>query len=309
MAMFSNRKVGSNYDFFSWFTYYVPGVGGMFGLLLWLLLGSLIGSLIAGMFMFFLGLSADSELVMIISYPLMFIPAMMYAKFQSGRNAIFEPGVSIDSNHFGKLGGFLTALCVMLATIGAGFMMDVVNSAMPPMPKWLEDALGGLTGGNVILNFICVSLFAPLFEEWLCRGEVLRGLLNCTRTTSDGTTVRGIKPVWAIVISAAFFAVIHMNPWQAIPAFALGLLFGYVYYKTGSIKLTMLMHFTNNTVALICGQLSFFEDAETWFDVLPVPVYCVLFVAFGAFIWWFVKQLDTIPMIDEQGNCDRVKAE
>lgn len=303
------RDVEKNYDIFSWFTYHVPGVGGMFGLLLWLLAGSLIGSVISAIFMFFFSLPADSELIMLISYPIMFLPAMMYAKFVSDRNAIFDPGVRVDSNNFGNLGGWLMALCVMVATIGAGFMMDVVNSAMPPMPKWLENALGSLTGGNVILNFICVSLFAPLFEEWLCRGEILRGLLNYSRTTKDGTKVRGIEPKWAIVISAAFFAIIHMNPWQAIPAFVLGLLFGYVYYKTGSLKLTMLMHFTNNTVSLICGQMTMFEDAETWFDVLPVPVYCVLFAIFGAFLWWFILQLKQVPMIDKQGNCDRVEAE
>lgn len=72
----------------------------------------------------------------------------------------------------------------------------------------------------------------------------------------------GIKPVWAIFWSAVFFAFIHLNPWQAVPAFILGCLFGYVYYKTGSLKLTMLMHFTNNTFSLIFSNIDKFKDAK-----------------------------------------------
>ena len=53
---------------------------------------------------------------------------------------------------------------------------------------------------------------------------VLRGLLG-----------HKVKPVWAIVISAAFFAIIHLNPWQAIPAFLLGcvllLALGLMFYQ------------------------------------------------------------------------------
>ena len=145
-----------------------------------------------------------------------------------------------------------------------------------------------MTGGNVILNFICVSVFAPFFEEWLCRGMVLRGLLHCTRKPGkNGELRKGFSPAVAIIISALFFALIHMNPWQAIPAFALGCLFGYVYYKTGSLKLTMLMHFTNNTLALIAGNIDALKDMETWCDVMSAPAYyglaalCIVFLVFA----------------------------
>ncbi len=77
------------------------------------------------------------------------------------------------------------------------------------------------------------------------------------------------------MISAVFFAVIHLNPWQAIPAFLLGCLFGYVYYRTGSLKLTMLMHFANNTFALAVAHIDAFEEAESWLDVLPGARYWI----------------------------------
>jgi membrane protease YdiL (CAAX protease family) len=85
-------------------------------------------------------------------------------------------------------------------------------------------------------------------------------------------------------VSAAFFAVLHMNPWQAIPAFLLGLLFGYLYYKTGSLKLTMLMHCVNNTLAAVTTRIPSLSEAETFMDILSPWAYACVFVACLAII-------------------------
>ena len=77
--------------------------------------------------------------------------------------------------------------------------------------------------------------------------------------------------------SSIFFAVLHLNPWQAVPAFLLGCLFGYVYYKTGSLKLTMLMHCVNNSAAVLFSKMSLFKDADTFMDVLSPGVYWTLY--------------------------------
>ena len=301
MAFFKKSK-NQNYDVFTGFAWHVPGVGGMFALLGWLLVGALLGGIITGIFMLAVP-DLGTEYAELISYPIMFIPAMVASKHISNRNMLFENGYAIDSNHFGRFGGWLVALLCMVATVAAGFCMDAVNAQMPDMPEWLEEALNSLTQGDFLVNLLCVSIFAPIFEEWLCRGTVLRGLLNYQKP--DGT--RGMKPVWAIVVSAAFFAFIHLNPWQAIPAFALGLLFGYVYYKTGSLKLTMLMHCTNNTLALLIGQFADIDDsAAGWMDVMPLPAYLILFVLFLAFLYWFIMELRKIEQARPQGNCDEI---
>ena len=138
---------------------------------------------------------------------------------------------------------------------------------LPEMPEFLKQALEQLTGGPLWVTLLSVSVFAPLFEEWLCRGLVLRGLLQ------------KLNPFSAIAVSAAFFAVLHMNPWQAIPAFLLGLLFGYVYYKTGSLKLTMLMHCVNNTLAAVTTRIPSLSEAETFMDILSPWAYVCIMVA------------------------------
>ena len=111
----------------------------------------------------------------------------------------------------------------------------------------------------------------------------MRGLLN------------RMSPFAAITMSAAFFAVIHMNPWQAIPAFILGLLFGFVYYKTGSLKLTMLMHCVNNTMAVILGRIPALKDADTFLDMMSPWAYVCVFIAWIAFIGATITVLQGIP--------------
>lgn len=262
------RKVAKNYNFLEHYTYYVPGVADIFILLALLLLGALVGNVISAVFALVLPAEQASEYAMLVSYPVMFIPAMIYASAKSRRNCLYDNGVKLDSSHFGAIGGALCAVLAAVVTLASGFCSDAIISVMPKMPEFLEELLKSMTEGTVWINLLCVSVFAPLFEEWLCRGQVLRGLLS-----------NGVKPVWAIVISAVFFAVIHLNPWQAVPAFLLGCLFGYIYYKTGSLKLTMLMHCVNNTFAVVCGKIDALKDMETWRDVFKGSDYWIVFLA------------------------------
>lgn len=287
-----------NYEFLHKFSYYIPNVADMFILLAFLLLGGLLGNLVVLPMVALMGQDAGMQYGMLVSYPLMFIPAMIYASVKSRGNSFTKDGLLLDSNkHFKPHGGALCALLVVLATLAAAFCSDAILASMPDMPPALEELLKGLTSGDdFFVNFLMVSIFAPFFEEWLCRGMILRGLL--------GTKV---KPVWAIVISAVFFAVIHLNPWQAVPAFLLGCLFGYVYYKTGSLKLTMLMHFANNTFALVSSRIDAFEEAESWLDVLPGARYWILFSAAILLIVLIIRAFSRIPQERPQGNMDPVK--
>ena len=123
---------------------------------------------------------------------------------------------------------------------------------------------------------------------------ILRGLLT------------KMKPAWAIVLSALFFALIHFNPWQALNAFIIGLVMGYVYFKTGSLWLTMLIHFVNNGFAVICANIQSLKDYDFWIDMLGVSTYTVVYViavlAFVACIFAF----RSIPLKNPYGNIDKV---
>lgn len=298
----SKRKI-QNFDIFSGYSWYTPGFGGLVGLLMLLFAGALFGSMVTLIISKAYG-SLSLELSNLVAYPLMFIPAMIYAGVRSRSNALFETGYALDSAHFGRLGGLACALIVSVATFAAGFMTDIVSAKMPEMPEFLKEALEAAAGGNIWLSLLCVSVFAPIFEEWLCRGEILRGLLNSKK--ADGS--RLVTPAAAIIISALFFAFIHLNPWQAIPAFIIGCLMGYVYYKTGSLRLTMLMHCVNNTISVIASHIDAFEDKEFWVDVLGDKGYAAGFVICGIILYLAIKAISKIGTQSPQGNCDVIES-
>ena len=297
------KRRSKNYKFYDNFPFYTPGTKGCIILLLLFLAGALAGSLLAaGMTLFYSSPATAMESAMLISYPVMFIPPMIYASLQSKRNSFFDLGYKLDSNNFGTLGAWKAALMATVLVLTAGFMIDIFGAVLPEMPEWLENAMNSMTGGNVWIDFICVSLFAPFFEEWLCRGMILRGLLNFKK--ADGTN--GIKPVWAIVISAAVFAAIHGNIWQALPAFLIGCVMGIVYYKTGSLKLTMLMHFANNTLALVMSQTGAFKDKEYWIDIMGPRWYWLAFAACAMLTFLIIRKFLALPDKQPKGGCDIV---
>lgn len=301
MTRISNKK--RNFDLYSGFSYWTPGPAGVAAMLLWLVVGSLLGSLAAGLLAAIYGTAETASYSMLVSYPIMFVPPAMYASYKSRRNAMFEPGYSLDSNHFGSLEPWLCALLAVLMTFSAAYMCDAVNSVMPEMPQQLKSLLEGMTSeGSFWINLVCVSVFAPICEEWLCRGMILRGLLNWRR--KDGR--RGMKPLWAILLSALIFGLIHLNPWQALPAAALGCLFGYIYWRTGSLKLTMLMHCFNNTLALAVSRIDALADAEYWTDILGARMYWVIFAALLLLLVLSVRAFQRIPLASPQGGCDEI---
>ena len=303
MALFARRV--NNFDLYANHAWYVPGVAGMFGLLGWFLVGNLLGSLVT----FILGLFLPSSVVMeygsLVAYPIAFIPPMMYAAGQSRKNMLFDPGYKLSSANFGPFKWWSIALITLVISFATMISADLPNylnmkvtDTVPARKKFYDVILALLeqmTGGPFWSSFLLTAIFAPIFEEWLCRGMVLRGLL--TR----------LKPGWAIVVSALFFALIHMNPWQALNAFIIGVVMGYVYYKTGNLWLTMLIHFLNNGTAVILSQIPSLQEAEFWIDMMPRSTYMIVYVLGVVVLAACLMAFHKIPLAQQRGNIDTVE--
>ncbi len=275
IMQFRARKV-NNYDLYANHAWYVPGVSGMFGLLAWLLIGTLLGGILVAIFSRMIPSSVMQNYSMLVAYPLSFLPAMVYAAQKSQKNSLFETGYKLNSSHFGP------------------FKFTTSTPGMKEFYDSVVEMLGNMTGGPFWSSFLLTAIFAPIFEEWLCRGMVLRGLLT------------KMKPTWAIVLSALFFAVIHMNPWQALNAFIIGVIMGYVYYKTGSLILTMIIHFVNNGTAVVLSQFSSLEEVDFWIDIMPVGAYIVVSVVGVIALVACLMAFRRIPLEHEHGNIDTV---
>ena len=294
-----------NYDLYANHAWYVPGVGGMFSLLGWFLAGTLLGSILIAILGMFLPPKVLLDYGMLVVYPLSFMPAMVYAAHKSQRNSLFETGYKLESSHFGPFKTWQMVLITVALTYATMMASDLPNylnykftTSIPALSAAYDsfvELMGSMLGGPFWSSFLLAAIFAPIFEEWLCRGMVLRGLLT------------KMKPGWAIVISALFFAVIHMNPWQALNAFIIGVIMGYIYYKTGSLWLTMLIHFVNNGTSVVVSQFSSIEEDAYFIDLMDKGTYAVLYVVSVAVLvacFWTFKR---IPLHDRRGNIDTVE--
>ncbi|HBD64171.1 MAG TPA: hypothetical protein DC038_07010 [Clostridiales bacterium] len=87
-----------------------------------------------------------------------------------------------------------------------------------------------------ILIYGCI--LGPIGEELVCRGYMLKGLRNKYSTTL------------ALLLSSLVFAVIHLNIVQIMNALFMGIVFGLLYIKTGSIFSCILAHILNNSIAM-----------------------------------------------------------
>ena len=296
-----------NYDLFSTHAWYVPGVSGMFALLGFFLLGALLSGIVMAILSIFMSQQDIADYGMIVMYPVQFLPAMMYAASKSRKNVLFDPGYSLSSKHFGGMGVGGAVLLTVVFSYSVMIAVDLpnyLNAKFTESIPWLKkmydlvmETMKQMTGGPLWSSFLVTALMAPFFEEWLCRGMILRGLLAGGK----------MKPVWAIVISALFFALIHMNPWQALNAFILGLLMGWIYYRTGSLWLTMLIHFVNNGTAVILSQIDSLKDYEYWIDILGHTWYYVAFAVALAVILGCIVLVKKIPVEHPWGNIDPVE--
>lgn len=267
MGFFRGHRGRRSYDLLSNYNSFMPGYVDLAWLIILFIVGAFIGTKLVEVFMAagYAGLAA--EYGNLIAYPMMFIPAMLYASAKSRRNEGFYDGYAIDNNNFGKHRGYTMAFAAIVMSIATAFVIEPVSMLLPEMSEEMVKMMENMLNGPAWVTIISVCIFAPFFEEWLCRGIVLRGML------------KHVKPAWAIIISALFFALIHMNLWQAVPAFLMGLVFGYVYYKTGSLKLTMLMHMVNNAMAFTVSQIPALKEAEYFTNVLSPWAYAGVYTA------------------------------
>ena len=153
----------------------------------------------------------------------------------------FAPRAFVESRPWGVL--FWTAI----ASVGLVIPSLALQELMPVewLPQSLQDDfkrseqlitdMMGMRGG-----YFVICLLVPLAEELVFRGGILRTLLNWRPNA------------WAMIaLSALIFAVVHLNPLQMPHAFLVGLLLGWMYWRTGSIVPGVVLHWINNTAAYL----------------------------------------------------------
>lgn len=106
-----------------------------------------------------------------------------------------------------------------------------------------ENAINVFLSGDNPLAMLMVAVLAPIFEELVFR----KLIIDRTRRYGEMT---------AIMYSSLAFGLFHCNIYQFFYAFAIGIVLGYVYVRTGNVILTMIIHFAINSTSSILAPLA-----------------------------------------------------
>jgi membrane protease YdiL (CAAX protease family) len=133
-------------------------------------------------------------------------------------------------------------------------LMNVVNW---PLNKWFpntfnpqrietraRDMVDAAHGAWFIVLFVVVVVGAPMVEELVYRGFIQGGL-----QTRLGST-------WALIIAAAWFTVVHLEPIEFPGLFAFAIVLGLCYKRTQRIGLSVVTHLAFNATGLLLVTLS-----------------------------------------------------
>lgn len=138
---------------------------------------------------------------------------------------------------------------LVIASVGITFSAALVSSLIMSIIEritrtTLDIPATEITGAHgVILSFILTGLIPAFVEELLFRGVFLRNLLPYGKTT-------------AVIVSALMFALMHQNFYQFFYTFIGGVVFGYLFIRTGSIWASVLAHMINNTLAVLTSDVA-----------------------------------------------------
>lgn len=91
---------------------------------------------------------------------------------------------------------------------------------------------------GTVFYFLATCIFAPIGEEFVCRGVLLAHL-------------RRYGDWWAILMTAMLFGLMHMNFYQSPYAFLMGIVLAFVTVKTESLRCAVLIHMINNTISTV----------------------------------------------------------
>ena len=223
--------------------------GGMLGAVVTMIAGAITGDFSAeGLMSGKLSLLYFAQMIV----PVLFIWLMGHVKSQNP----MEAPVKVDAPHLGKFNWLTLGILLMLVTLSLAWILDPVTEFFP-MPDSFKQMFDNISSSPVD-TIVSVAIMAPLFEEFVLRGTIERGLLA---RKGDSRKTAAVAILW----SAFLFGVIHLNLWQAIPAFVIGCLLGWVYYRTHSIWATIFMHFVNNfsSIALFWAIPAMDADATS----------------------------------------------
>ncbi|MCW0483551.1 CPBP family intramembrane glutamic endopeptidase [Gaoshiqia sediminis] len=170
-----------------------------------------------------------------------FILAFGYRKAQTSLKELF-PAKRFNVLIFIPMTLFLMAAHIFLAEVNRAV------DQLIPAPPWFWELFDRIFENDYGFYgaFLKVVVIAPVIEELIFRGIIMHGFM------------RNYPKIIAIIVSALFFALFHLNPWQFPATFLLGLLLGWIMVVTRNIFACIAGHAINNLLVLL--SIEYWEE-------------------------------------------------
>lgn len=178
------------------------------------------------------------------------LATLLHWKSMSYRD-LFNPSGASFMSTAALVGVPVVATVPILVMTGA--VLEELLTQIFPLSAWEQRAFEEMAAPN-LAAMTSVCLLAPVLEEMLFRGLILRSFLGQYQRST------------AIGASALLFGVAHLNLYQFVVAFAMGLFLGWLYERTRSLVPCIALHGAYNTSVTVLGernQVSAF-DPQTW---------------------------------------------
>ncbi len=148
----------------------------------------------------------------------------------------------------------------MALGLGLTIVMDEIDRIIAmvfPLPGDLDSGMNFLLFENSFEAMLVIGgavIVAPFVEEILFRGFLQRQLEEGYRDITK-----------SILMSSALFMLLHFNPWWALQIYMLGMVLGYLAWRTGSIWPAFIVHLINNGASITFGNLD--EGTLSWYNM------------------------------------------
>lgn len=259
----------------------IPAIGDMAIALVLVLLLVLYAGSAAAVRLGALGGTAVNELIML------FVPLFALWYMKSDIKELFCLKRPKKGTVFGSVVLYLGVYCLMLA------VSVILTSVLSQSTSNLEEAFVPIVEAPLPALLLVTAVMPAVCEEALFRGFLFGSLRE-----------RLQKPLPAILISGLVFGAFHMSLVKLLPTFMLGALFAYLVLKTGSIYVTVALHFFNNAMSMV--ELKHPQWLE---NILPVlfkenlsAAELLGMAAVGAVLtaagWWLLRRADGKKAVD-----------
>jgi sodium transport system permease protein len=156
-----------------------------------------------------------------------------------------------------------SAVGAVLIGCSGGLAVAGLTMRLLPAPESLVEGLRevlmlGKEPAPLWIVWLVLAFSPALCEETFFRGMTLSGL-------------RRLGPWAAIGVSALLFGLAHASIYRLLPTFVLGLVLGYVAWRSGSILCSMIIHALNNGLIATLAREDSIAAKFHWDDMQYVP--------------------------------------